>query len=85
MAEKVLFSTLPGKFTKKTLARVYVMVVGGRDPGLGTHSSEGGLSAGAGIGDDFWPGSRHNEQSSLARMASGGGIYAGSEELNFND
>ena len=29
--------------------------------------------------------SRHNEPSSLARRASGGGIYAGSEELNFND
>ena len=27
----------------------------------------------------------HNEPSSLARRASGGGIYAGSEELNLND
>ena len=27
----------------------------------------------------------NNELASLARMASGGGIYAGSEELNFND
>ena len=36
MAEKGPFSALPGKFTRKTLARVYVLVIGGRDPGLGT-------------------------------------------------
>ena len=36
VAEKGFFSTLAGKLTKKTLARVYVRVVGGRDPGLGT-------------------------------------------------
>ena len=36
MAKKGPFSALPGKFTRKTLARVYVLVVGGRDPGLGT-------------------------------------------------
>ena len=36
MAEKGLFSTLAGKFTKKTLARVYVLVVGGRCRGGGT-------------------------------------------------
>ena len=36
VAEKGLFLTLAGKLTRKTLARVYVLVVGGRDPGLGT-------------------------------------------------
>ena len=36
VAEKGPFSALPGKFTQKTLARVYVLVVGGRDPGRGT-------------------------------------------------
>ena len=36
MAEKALFLTLPGKLTKKTLARVYYKVFGGRWPGVGT-------------------------------------------------
>ena len=36
MAEKALFSTLPGKLTKKTFARVYTLVVGGRCPGVRT-------------------------------------------------
>ena len=36
MPKKGLFSTLAGILTEKTLARVYVLVVGGRDPGLGT-------------------------------------------------
>ena len=33
---KGLFLTLAGKFTKKTLARVYSRVVGKRCPGVGT-------------------------------------------------
>ena len=36
MAEKALFSTFCGSLTKKTLARVYVLVVGGRCRGVGT-------------------------------------------------
>ena len=36
LAEKALFSTLPGKFTRKTLARVSNLVVGRRCPGRGT-------------------------------------------------
>ena len=36
VAEKALFLTFAGKFTHKTLARVYILVVGGRAPGLGT-------------------------------------------------
>ena len=36
MAEKALFLTLAGKLTRKTLARVYILVVGGRRPGRGT-------------------------------------------------
>ena len=36
LAEKALFSTLPGKFTKKTLARVYRRIFGGRCPEVGT-------------------------------------------------
>ena len=44
-----------------------------------------GLSAGAKNRGKLWMLGPHNEPSSLARRASGGGIYAGSEELNFND
>ena len=36
LAEKALFSTLPGKLTKKTLAMVSILVVGRRSPGVGT-------------------------------------------------
>jgi hypothetical protein len=51
----------------------------------GASADEGGLSAGAGTGGEKWPADRHNERASLARMALERGIYAGSEELNFND
>ena len=42
----------------------------------GPHPPEGGLSAGAGIGDDKWLGSRLNLTTSSAGMASERGIYA---------
>ena len=44
--------------------------------GQGASAPEGGLSAGAGMGGEKWPGSRHNERASLARMAFERGIYA---------
>jgi hypothetical protein len=36
VAEKALFSSISAKLTQKTLARVSILVVGGRAPGLGT-------------------------------------------------
>jgi hypothetical protein len=36
LAEKALFSTLPGKWTRKTFAGVYNQVFGVSDIGLGT-------------------------------------------------
>ena len=42
----------------------------------GPHPPEGGLSAGAGIGGEKWPGSRDYQTASLARMAFERGIYA---------